>query len=779
MSESTNTFLCVDYSGSTCNNVNYWTNVISIIEANPDSKIIFWNTIAKLLSKNDASRVANAKQGTGGTQPQCFAPLIPKGSNLIIITDGEVSTTDVQTCDSIINSREFSSVDIYFINTGGRMNLSVSAPFTRKTSFRIYVDGKKLSEGSSVNPIDLKHYNEQPEEFIKDAEKILAQIVMQNLGKNNQLLRNDLLDLQKNMLKIISNKNAKVNANQFLLFRELLQNNNYDLAVSKMKELTTLSDSTLGKRIEAFIQEMIKQCSGSFDFSFDILEPGRIVRATKVTEVVTEELPVVENYTGKFECPILLDIDIPCLLIKKGDPVFKDVEKGYMEALLTNPLMFLLNNELVDKLKKRLDHVVGLEATKKLFSRGDVLSPFSRCPISCIVTFGDEQSHYNATNFALANLFFGQKLVGQPELWLSVLYFVTNQITYLKENELTSNLLDGFKQNLISRMRTHTTNITLSGLPIEPLMKSPVDIAIWYCVVSPFIINNTTNEDDARNRLRSFGASSKYLVELLDLLGYCYDKKWTIQRISLYNAFAWMMNEERNNTLTCGDWRKLLRAQYQNGLILSDNSIILLDGRSTTSPPNLPQVVQDLTLGELLHLSDLVDRRKTINSIMLPLVFIPRQIPLPVTHYGYVDDLDLQIVSSETPISLETMRPFVMDKKQRKHWKECSEKIYGPLSKQLSSYNYFNKFVLEYNRFPGKEEFIKYLASKQANREENPIDTLPKFLIMFVTDVFNDFEKILGKGFQNITPSEFKRRVFRSMKEVDRAKMDGSDQLTL
>lgn len=110
------------------------------------------------------------------------------------------------------------------------------------------------------------------------------------------------------------------------------------------------------------------------------------------------------------------------------------------------------------------------------------------------------------------------------------------------------------------------TNVTLSGLPIEPFMKSPVDIAIWYCVVSPHL-QKWTSSESAANRLRSMGASSKWLLELLDLLGMAYDREWTVHRLSLYKAFAGMMraNKEPANK---GKWRRILRQNnYANYLI--------------------------------------------------------------------------------------------------------------------------------------------------------------------------------------------------------------------
>lgn len=762
-------YLCIDYSGSTGNNQSYWNFASNIVESHPDAKFIFWDTNAKEVSYKEAKIIVKTCRGFGGTQPQCIVNFIPKDSHLIIITDGQIGKNDVSQCDNLLNGRAFSQVDVYFVNTGGEMNLSVSAPFTRNTKFNIYQGDKLLSSGSSDQVIELKKYYDNPELFLKEADDILKQIVMQNLGKNNTTLRNNLLDLQKNLLKCIAVKNAQ--GNEFNLIRQSLKNKNYNDAITKIKSATILTDSSQAKKIEGMIQELIRCCSGMNDFSFEILQPGRLSRAAPVTHIPTEELPPVENYDGGYECPITLDKDIPCCLIKQGEPVLLNIEKNYLDALMTNPFLLLQDSHLVEKLKERLDQLIGLEALKELFSIGNVKSPLTRNNISCAITLGNDKTHTKSTNYALADLLFGKKLVGQPELWLAVLYFVIKQINYLNSD---TNFIGSFISHMIYRMENKNTNITLSGLPIEPLIKCPVDIAIWYCVISPIVVINNTKIDDARNRLRSFGACAKYLIELVDLLGYPYERKLTIHQLSLYKAFAWMMNEEKNHS----QWRKILRSQYQGSLVLDDGTIIMLDGPSI-NPVKLQKFKifdddEELTIGELLTLADLVDQNKSINSVMIPLNLIPRNPPTFVKNYGYRDNLTFNEILGVAPICPQTFRPYVIDLKKRKHWKECSEKFYGPLSKQLSSYNYFNKFVMENNSYPSKQEFIKYLASKQSNKEEGAIDTLPSAILHFVDSVFIDFEKVLGKDFKDISPSEFKRRVYNSMKEEDRIKLDCS-----
>ena len=436
---------------------------------------------------------------------------------------------------------------------------------------------------------------------------------------------------------------------------------------------------------------------------------------------------------------------------------------------MANPLFLLLDSDLIQKLIDRLDHLIGLEAAKELFARGNVLSPMSRHPISCVLTFGTHETHIKATNFALANLLFGNKLVGLPEMWISVLYFVIQKVPYLSENVP---FMKTFENHMIHRMKGMPTNMMLTGLPVDPLLKCPIDIAIWYCVVSPFIVNNTTNVDDACNCLCSFGPTAKYLLQLTDVLGYPYDKEWTLHQMSLYKAFAWMMNEEKAHT----QWRNLLCAQYQNSLVLSNGKIILLDGPACDTKPSLPSFkatdqAPEPLLGELIALASFVDHNKTTNSVMIPLKPFGVEIPSWKKNYSYEID---QFSTLHPELSPKTFCPYVIDRKTKKHWLDCVVENFG--SRYISLYNYFIRFVTELDRYPEMEEFIEYVANKQANREDgNAVDTLPAGALFFVKDVFANYEKVLGKNFVDVPPHQFKSVTGFSRSRIEQAILDGSN----
>lgn len=749
--------ILIDCSGSTGHRTSYWNSVGDIANNNSDAQFYFWDDKCKKTDFKDVLARVQSCSGGGGTSPSCFISHLDKNDHIMIITDGQVSQHDIAVCDKKLDGFHFSSVTVHFINTGGQMNLTVSAPFTRNCkNFELFVDNVSLSSGSSLIDIDLSIYFNNLDKFLSESDELFKQIVIKNLGKRNESLRNQLLDLQKNLMKCVAEKN--ITDVKYDQLRKLLLDNTYDNAIATVKEIITRADTTLGQKIEEIIREMTKQCEGQNDFSFSLLQPGRLTRAINVKQVAIEEAPAIEDYQGSFECPIMLDNNSPVLLVTDDTPLLSQCEKSQLDALMTNPLLMLLDHTLVAKLKERLDHPFGLEASQQLFAQDNVKSPMTSKPISCAMTFGAHPTHTKATNYTLAKLLFGGKLVGIPELWLSVIYFVMKSIPYLAEN---NGLMDAVKNHMMYRMKSKSTNMTLSGLPIEPLIKCPIDVAIWYCVVSPFIMENPTAD-----RLRSFGPVAKYLIELVEMLGYPYDKQWTQHRLCLYKAFTWMMNEDKNNTA----WRKLLRAQYQNSLVLDNGTIILLDGPNN-NPPHLPNFrVTDqsptLSLEELITLSKLVDKSKTNTAVPIPLIFIPNTIPSPVTNYGYPDGLSCEEINA-TKICPRTLRPYTIDLVKHKHWKICCEEIYGPLSKQISNYNYYIRYVMDNDKYPTRQEFIEYVAAKQENKE-NPLDTLPKRMNEFVNNLFSNYEPIIG----NMSTHEFKRITYASMSKEERAKMD-------
>lgn len=810
---NTECFVCIDTSGSTNTQTKYWNNVKQIIDNVRKQYIsvnyISWDYSAKKININDVHDLINSKNinGKWGTEPQCFIKELQKNNekliNLIIITDGAIYNEDIKQSNLLLDGRQFNSVVVHFLNTTADMNLSVSAPFIKKTKYKLYIDNELLKEGSTENEINLNIYYNNVDLFLHDSEKILYNITLQNIGSSNDILKNQLLKLQKNLLFNLSNFNYDKNLEIFDNIRQIIKTDSYTHSYPKFIELINKSNLNIGSIIERNIRLMLQECNSSNNFSFDLLKPGRLNRAKIIPKVTINDVKPIECQFEKFECPITLDYDLPCCLVNNNDPILENLDKKYLDLIINNPLILLSDSSLrmntINKIKSKLDHIIGFNSVKKMFNqkntyicsydsdsdidendysennlKNTIISPITRNEINCILSFDNNKSHIKSVNYTLANIFFGNKLVGIPELYLFVIYkIIKDYIPYLSENIEFMNL---FKNNIIYRLIHNKTNITLSGTAIEPLIKTPVDIAIWYCVNSPLIYlpayDGITND-----RLRAFNNTSIYLLELLELLNYKYDKYKILYLMQIYKAFYWMIYEKNNNT----NWKLLIEAQYQNSIILDDGSIILIDGDADDDKPKLPSFKINIEQDELdfniiyrIYIMILNNVNTKSNLLLIPTKynkirfvlkqdnldsqFESRQIydeyTIPKSNYNYTTKYE-DIIYDDTIICKNTLRPYTIDTKLHKHWLKCTENNYGPIDKQLSLYNLFINYIINKKKYPTKTEFIKYLAYHQLHSELKSINTLPIPIIIFVDQLYTGYEKVLGINFKNVSVSEF------------------------
>jgi hypothetical protein len=171
----------------------------------------------------------------------------------------------------------------------------------------------------------------------------------------------------------------------------------------------------------------------------------------------------------------------------------------------------------------------------------------------------------------------------------------------------------------------------------------------------------------------------------------------------------------------------------------------------------------------MMALSRFVDRSKTVGVVKLPhdlsALSMDREMDkdtAAVQNYCY--DPAATNFQFAIPICPSTLRPYILDRRTRLPWLTNSENVYGPIKRQVSSFNYFIAYVEGHDAYPTMEEFIKYMAVKEASREDGQAkDTLPAQIVQMVEEVFSSYEKVLGPGFSYVTPQEFKRTTRASM----------------
>ncbi len=97
---------------------------------------------------------------------------------------------------------------------------------------------------------------------------------------------------------------------------------------------------------------------------------------------------------------------------------------------------------------------MGIEAAKVLIE-SCAPSPYYRQSLSCFISPVIDKSHNKSLKYALANIFFNDnstnKLVGVPELWLSVVYFAIENINLSSKPRFYNHT----KNTLLNNLETH------------------------------------------------------------------------------------------------------------------------------------------------------------------------------------------------------------------------------------------------------------------------------------------------------------------------------------
>jgi hypothetical protein len=784
----------VDISGSTGPH-GYYDWVKTFAASLPDAHIIEWDEKAEM---SNHRKLNSRTRGRDGTKPACFVPLIKDYDVVIIITDGQINKDDVDACEAALVNRKqfkFRQVIFHFYNTGGTMDLSVAAAFTRDTKFELHEHThdratgishiKTLAEADNSSAIDFQKYYNNPELFMQDVDKLRAAIVMRQIGKNsaNAQLKEQVVALQSNLRSCLLSRNS--GSMDFAVLRTNLKEN-YQQAVEMVKTYIQV-DPQMTRLVDMATNRMISDCDRLTGFSFDLVAPGWLKRAAVVQDVDIDELP--EETEGsenamEFECPISFDADVPTLLIKEGPAVLTALPRAQLDRLMLRPFELLDDPEIVKAIMSRIGSVIGLSTQKALVNDRDARQrierprdPFQGVKFSSSFVINNTEIGAKYNRKALADIFFGDKLVGPAENWMAIMYLIFARSEYFMADETRKPFVDAFRTYMMTQMTNSMVPITLSPFNMDPMVRAPWDIAAWYGISTPFI----TNFQGKSNRVRDWGLASLHVMDIVQLFGYPFDRHATEHLASLYEVFDWMQTEERNPQ---SQWRNIIRTQWQNHVMVNQ-TIVMLDGPST-KPLDLPYPLTRITFQEILKLQSMVNGQVANFTIPIYREFDATDMPIPQAVYNYGYDYSnlprlLQLTQAPITISPHTMRPMARVRSSIDNevvdWETEATRVFGPVSGQISAYNRFRLYVTEEDAYPSKEEFILYCSRKEANSEVRSRDTLPAHFVQTVDRLFIDFEAVLGVGFANVTVRDFKLKTYGSMNKETRPVLDGSSKL--
>lgn len=293
------------------------------------------------------------------------------------MTDGQVSDHSVQQCDRILEGYQFSKTICYIVSTSGwgGLNMSVTCPFTRRCENEVWEKGmnSELRKIVAFTPEDYKILDTLDditlENFEANYDKIEGLIIALNMGKEGNIpLKDQLLVMRKRLLQEFSKINSDKDTNTTL--RKHLTNGDLEQALAIGKQISeAYLANTVTEDLEAKITHLINLC-GDLRGKYD---PGQI-KSNKMSHAVTaqegqldQQAQLAELSSNPIECPIILDQDVPQILIDECEPLLVGIDKAIVDDITSCPLRLLNYPEVKNKLKKRLSNFMGVKYADKFF----------------------------------------------------------------------------------------------------------------------------------------------------------------------------------------------------------------------------------------------------------------------------------------------------------------------------------------------------------------------------------------------------------------------------
>ena len=124
------------------------------------------------------------------------------------------------------------------------------------------------------------------------------------------------------------------------------------------------------------------------------------------------------------ECPILMDQDVPQILIDQCYPILLRVEKSIVDDIAACPLRLLNYPEITAELKSKLSNYVGVMGIKAHFDDKLLKNPFTQAKLLGSIPLGSHHSHVKVGNHTIAKLITGGKILGNLNMYYAVIWYL-------------------------------------------------------------------------------------------------------------------------------------------------------------------------------------------------------------------------------------------------------------------------------------------------------------------------------------------------------------------
>jgi hypothetical protein len=497
----------VDNSGSVGGSANYWDTVNQIIiQYGKDiGHYYLWNSNCGKTDLKTMEKSISTRQGTGGTSPEYVAYEIvaKRHSRIILVTDGEVGNQSVKLCDKSFEKAawEFKIVKsiCYIISTGyGEVNMSVTCPFTRFCENQVFT--KRRDEPLKV----VVQYTAEDYKILDSLEEITLEnfeakydlieglIIALNMGKSGNIpLKNQLVTMKNRVVKELSKSMSKQGIDYSAEMRLHLEKGNFEGAIEIAQIMSKKYFSEdLTTDIEKKISHLINLCGDlTGQYSLGQIKSNKMATAATAKESKLDlGVDIQDLSKNPIECPIIMDEDVPQILIDECEPFLLGVEKNIVDDIAACPLRILNYPELRAKFKASISTFTGVKFADKLLK-----NPFTQNRLLGAIPLGTHKSHVEVGNHTIAKLIAGGKIMGNLNLYYAVIWYLINEgeIEFLKPIQANAT------EHLLHRLKNNKTMAGLCGLAQFVTTQVDTDVALWYCVSSGYL-NQPTDRDTFR-----------------------------------------------------------------------------------------------------------------------------------------------------------------------------------------------------------------------------------------------------------------------------------------
>lgn len=787
------TLYAYDASGSTDQAANYHDLSQALVSDLPaDTTILYWDSVRRVITRAELAAINKARRGNGGTDPLRIAEYVREQNfhgHLVILTDGQVSTNSVDAAGRLLgNDWAFASVTVHLCHTGGTVNMSVSCPFTRASPHTVHLyepaNGYTAKTVTSVTAADLETLTlvgslRTIPEFMAAAPALERVLIARTMGTNGDpTLRDSLLAMKRRL--IAADAATKGSSPLVTQLTDALAAGDHAAALQAADGLTVEyyddTDDVDAGTWSARFNRLLSMAEGALRGTFDLsnlsgaIRGDRARRAAAAPVAVATAVPETGGDTGggaaPFVCPITLEAggDTVLLIADVAEPLLGGgLDKDIVNDLVSCPLNLFKYPDLVRTLLDRLDHPISLAALKEAEDAGAPIatSPLTRRPvIAGGLCLGADAQHAAATNWTLARLVSGGRLLGNPDLWFAALWIAatgTDAPAYLRD------VAEPLATHLKWRLANSTAPLSLQGLPEFPITRVPLHAALWYVVASAAL-----NPPPARDVLRAHLPHIRPLLQVLGQTGHTLPRafRWHIERLSVLMSMLTWVKRDRH-TLPAR-----LRALYQAAIHTDAGTWIFVDGPATPEQKRavrttLPALYNELPDDELVGLGALVNPQLAAADIPLRFDWTAPPLPTPTIAWAYgltpVDRDPIRVCPA-------TCRPYFVVPPAT--WAEAAEVRYSvPAASLLSVHAEYGHYVVKHGAFPTPAALLTHLWARVSGQGKT---TLPHRVTEFVEDICRDYAMITATLPVEITPAIFAARFLASVKRTERQRLEAA-----